>query len=48
MKFPALTLPTFSKKKIRKRSIKRVFVIAVYAFVTIVMVMGMISPAFTN
>ena len=48
MKFPALTLPTFSKKKIRKRTVKRALVIALYAFVAIVTVMGMISPAFTN
>jgi hypothetical protein len=48
MKFPALTLPTFPKKKIRRRNVKRAFVIALYAFVAIVTVMGMISPAFTN
>lgn len=46
MKFP--TLPEFTKKKIRKRSIKKAFVIAIYAFVTIMMVAGMVSPAFTS
>ncbi len=48
MKFPALTFPTLSKTKIRKRAVKRALVIALYAFVAIVTVMGMISPAFTS